>query len=245
MDLQTGIVYGPLTSRRLGRSLGVNLAPPGRKTCNYNCAYCQYGWTAFPASAAFPRPAEVIDAVDQALARDPHVDAITIAGNGEPTLHPGFAPIAEGLFHVRARRAPHAKLALLSNASTLGRLDVVYSLSRFDERCMKFDAGDATTFRLMNAAMIPLGRLIADLRAVGRLTLQSMFVRDAEQTIDNTTPRAVDAWLDAIDRIRPERVDVYTIARSPARPSLLAAPREVLEAIAARVIDAGVPARVF
>jgi wyosine [tRNA(Phe)-imidazoG37] synthetase (radical SAM superfamily) len=245
MDLQAGIVYGPLQSRRLGRSLGVNLAPPGRKTCNYNCAYCQYGWTEFPSRAAFPRPADVIDAVDAALARDPDVDAITVAGNGEPTLHPGFAPIAEGLFHVRARRAPKAKLALLSNASTLGRLDVVYSLSRFDERCMKFDAGDATTFRLMNAAMIPLARLVADLRAAGRLTLQSMFVRDAEQTIDNTTPRAVAAWLEAIDRIRPDRVDVYTIARTPARRTLLAAPRDVLESIAARVIDLGVPARVF
>ncbi len=245
MDLQCGIVYGPLESRRLGRSLGVNLTPPGRKTCNYNCAYCQYGWTQFPASASFPRPADVIDAVDAALARDPAVDSITVAGNGEPTLHPGFAPIAEGLFHVRARRAPKAKLTLLSNGSTLGRLDVVYSLSRFDERCMKFDAGDATTFRLMNAAMIPLGRLIADLRAVGRLTLQSMFVRDSEQTVDNTTPRAVDAWLDAVERIRPERVDVYTIARKPARGSLLAAPREVLETIAGRVIDLGVPARVF
>jgi wyosine [tRNA(Phe)-imidazoG37] synthetase (radical SAM superfamily) len=245
MELQAGIVYGPLESRRLGRSLGVNLTPPGRKTCNYNCAYCQYGWTEFPASAAFPRPADVVEAVDQALARDPHVDAITVAGNGEPTLHPGFAPLAEGLFHVRARRAPQAKLALLSNASTLGRLDVVYSLSRFDERCMKFDAGDATTFRLMNAAMIPLGRLVSDLRAVGKLTLQSMFVRDAERTIDNTTPRAVDAWLEAVDRIRPERVDVYTIARAPARPSLLAAPREVLDSIAARLVAIGVPARVF
>jgi wyosine [tRNA(Phe)-imidazoG37] synthetase (radical SAM superfamily) len=245
MELQRGIVYGPVESRRLGRSLGVNLAPPGRKTCNYNCAYCQYGWTQFPASAVFPRPAEVIDAVDAALALDPNVDSITVAGNGEPTLHPGFAPIAEGLFHVRARRAPKAKLTLLSNASTLGRLDVVYSLSRFDDRCMKFDAGDATTFRLMNAAMIPLARVIADLRAVGRLTLQSMFVRDAEQTVDNTTPRAVAAWLEAVDRIRPERVDVYTLARKPARSTLLTVPRDVLDQIAARVIDLGVPARVF
>ena len=146
---------------------------------------------------------------------------------------------------MRARRAPKAKLALLSNGSTLDRLDVVYSLSRFDERCMKLDAGDATTFRLMNAAMLPLARLISDLRAVGRLTLQSMFVRDAEQTIDNTTRRAVDAWLGAVDRIRPERVDLYTIARAPARSSLIAAPRDVLDAIAARVIDIGVPARVF
>jgi wyosine [tRNA(Phe)-imidazoG37] synthetase (radical SAM superfamily) len=245
MDLQCGIAYGPVQSRRMGRSLGVNLAPPGRKTCNFNCAYCQYGWTEFPANAAFPHPADVIDAVDQALTIDPGVDAITVAGNGEPTLHPGFAPIAEGLFRVRTRRAPKAKLALFSNASTLGRRDVVYSLSRFDERCLKLDAGDATTFRLMNAAMIPLAHVIADLRAVGRLTLQSMFVRDREHTVDNTTARAVAAWLEAVDRIRPERVDVYTLAHRPARDSLLAAPRDVLETIAARVIALGVPARVY
>src|SRR5436190_21439472 len=113
MDLQSGIVYGPVASRRLGRSLGVNLSPPGRKTCNFNCAYCQYGWTDFPVRGDFPSPSDVIDAVDRALAQNPDVDTITLAGNGEPTLHPAFGPIAEGLFNVRARRAPNAKLALL------------------------------------------------------------------------------------------------------------------------------------
>jgi wyosine [tRNA(Phe)-imidazoG37] synthetase (radical SAM superfamily) len=245
MNLQRGIVYGPVASRRFGRSLGVNLAPAGRKTCNYNCAYCQYGWTAFPARGEFPRPSEVIDAVDQALACDPEVDAVTLAGNGEPTLHPAFAPIAEGLYHVRRRRAPKAKLVLLSNGSTLGRLDVVYSLGRFDAPCMKLDAGDATTFRLMNAASIPLSRLIADLRHVGHLTLQSMFVNDRERTVDNTTPYAVDAWLDAVNRIRPEAVDVYTLARPPARGTLLAAPRATLDRIATRVVSLGIPARVL
>ena len=245
MDLQCGIVYGPVTSRRFGRSLGVNLALAGRKTCNYNCAYCQYGWTTFPARGEFPPPADVIDAVDRALALDPHVDAITLAGNGEPTLHPAFAPIAEGLDHMRRRRAPNAKLVLLSNGSTLGRPEVVNSLARFDARCMKLDAGDATTFRLMNASVVPLGRLIADLCAIGRLTLQSMFVRDRERTVDNTTPYAVDAWLRAVDRIHPEAVDVYTLARPPARGSLVAAPREVLDRIAARVVSLGIPARVF
>lgn len=245
MDLQCGIVYGPVASRRFGRSLGVNLAPAGRKTCNFNCVYCQYGWTEFPARGEFPRPGDVIDAVDQALRRDPDVDAVTLAGNGEPTMHPAFAPIVEGLYHVRLRRAPKAKLALLSNGSTLSRLDVVYSLARFDARCMKLDAGDATTFRLMNAAVIPFSRLIADLRAVGRLTLQSMFVRDREKTVDNTTPHAVAAWLDVVDRIRPEGVDLYTLARPPARGTLVAAPREALDRIAAGVASLGIPARVF
>lgn len=244
MDLQTGIVYGPLTSRRLGRSLGINLAPAGRKTCNYNCAYCQYGWTDFPARGAFPKPSEVIDAVDRALEQNAEVDSITVAGNGEPTLHPGFAPIAEGLYRVRNRRAPHAKLTLLSNGSTLNRLDVVYSLARFDTRCMKLDAGDATTYRLMNAGSISLARLIADLKLVGQLTLQSMFVRDADGIVDNTTPRAVQAWLDAVDRVRPERVDLYTLARTPARGTLLPVSSPDLEAIAARVGALGIKTRV-
>jgi wyosine [tRNA(Phe)-imidazoG37] synthetase (radical SAM superfamily) len=245
MDLQAGIVYGPMHSRRLGRSLGVNLAPAGRKTCNFNCAYCQYGWTDFPAKGDWPRAADVIDAVDRALAADPDVDHITVAGNGEPTLHPAFGPITEGLFHVRARRAPSAKLALLSNGSTLHRLDVVYSLPRFDLRCMKLDAGDATTFRLMNASGKALGRLISDLRSVGHLTLQSMFVTDAEGVIDNTTPGALSAWLEAVDCIRPAAVDIYSIARTTAKPSLRKVAPAVLESIATRVAALGIPARVF
>lgn len=245
MDLQAGIVYGPVRSRRLGRSLGINLAPVGRKTCNYNCAYCQYGWTDFPTKGTFPRPCDVIDEVDRALAANADVDSITVAGNGEPTLHPGFAPIVEGLFHVRNRRAPNAKLTLLSNGSTLNRLDVVYSLPRFDNRCMKLDAGDATTFRLMNAASISLGRLIADLRSIGQLTLQSMFVRDADGMVDNTTPRAVNAWLEAVDKIRPDGVDLYSLARTPARRTLLPVPPSVLEEIAGRVGGMGIKTRVF
>jgi wyosine [tRNA(Phe)-imidazoG37] synthetase (radical SAM superfamily) len=182
---------------------------------------------------------------NRALTLDANVDHVIVAGNGEPTLHPAFAPIAEGLFHVRARRAPAAKLALLSNGSTLNRLDVVYSLSKFDVRSMKLDAGDATTFRLMNASGLSLGRLIADLRSVAHLTLQSMFVQDNEGIIDNTTPFAIDAWLEAVDSVRPERVDVCTFGRSPARPSLRSVAPTVLDAIAARVATLGIPARVF
>jgi wyosine [tRNA(Phe)-imidazoG37] synthetase (radical SAM superfamily) len=223
----------------------VNLAPAGRKTCNYNCSYCQYGWTEFPEKGEWPRAVDVIEAVDRALTADPEVDHVTLAGNGEPTLHPAFAPIAEGLYHVRARRAPQAKLALLSNGSTLSRREVAYSLSRFDVRCMKLDAGDATTFRLMNASGIPLGRLISDLSYVGRLTLQSMFVQDAEGVIDNTTPRAIEAWLGVVEKVRPESVDIYTLARPTARPSLKKVPASVLESIAAQVAALGIPARVY
>ena len=245
MNLQTGIVYGPVVSRRLGRTLGVNLAPAGRKACNFECAYCRSPWTEPPARRDWPDPAAIVTAVERALETAGELDAITIAGNGEPTLHPAFVPIADGLFHARERLAPHAKLTLLSNGSTLNRLDVVYSLKHFDDRYMKLDAGDATTFRLMNGPPMPLGRLIADLRAVGRLTLQSMFVRDSDRVVDNTTPKALDAWIDAVGRVRPQGVHVYTLDRVPARGSLLKVPEPVLHEIADRVAALGIPAHVF
>ena len=182
MNLQSGLVYGPVRSRRLGTSLGVNLSPQGRKTCNFNCAYCQYGWTDFPVRGAFPSSADVIEAVDRALVENPDVDTITVAGNGEPTLHPEFARIAEGLFHARAQRAPKAKLALLSNGSTLDRIDVKYSLSRFGVRCMKLmpRRDDLPPPR---RAGHPAARLLAGLRSVGHLTRNDACNR---RVVDNT-----------------------------------------------------------
>ena len=241
MGLHAGIVYGPVNSRRFGRSLGVNLAPAGRKACNFDCTYCEYGPSQKRRRGEFPSPAQVIDAVDEALRQSSDADTIIVEGNGEPTLHPEFARIAQGLWELRHRRAPHAKLALVSNGSTLTRLDVVYSLSRFDIRCMKLDAGDATTFRLMNHSMMSLGRLIEDLRFVGDLMLQSRFVRDAARGVDNTTPQAVDAWLQAVERVRPAAVDISALTP---RGTMQPVPPAVLEDIAARVRELGVLARV-
>lgn len=245
MDLQTTVVYGPVQSRRLGRSLGVNLAPGAFKACNFNCAYCQYGWTALPSRIAWPEPASVLQAVEAALIADPHVDHITLAGNGEPTLHPGFARIVDGLLDVRARRAPSVRLAVLSNGSTLSRMDVVRALSTVDERHMKLDAGDATTLLRLNACPISLGRLISDLKGLGGIVLQSMFVHDTNGTVDNTTPGAVAAWLDAVKQIRPEAVHVYSLDRRPPMNSLRKVEGAELDAIAARVTTLGIKAEVF
>lgn len=246
MDLQTAIVYGPVMSRRFGRTLGVNVAPAGRKACNFACAYCRHARSEPPARRDWPDPADIVGAVERALETGGEIDAITLAGTGEPTLHPAFVPIAEGLFHARQRLAPAARLGLLSNGSTLNRPEVVNALGRFDVRCMKLDAGDATTFRLMNNAPISLGRLIGDLRGVGRLTLQSMFVRDADGKVDNTTPEAVHAWLDAVGRIRPDGVDICTLDPTiTGGSSLQRVSAGVLEQIASRVRAISVPVRVF
>ena len=166
MDLQSGLVYGPVRSRRLGTSLGVNLAPPGRKTCNFNCAYCQYGWTDFPVRGAFPAAADVIDAVDRgARARI-------------RTSTPSPSPATASRRCIRAsRRSPRGcsrcgRGARPTRSSrccpTVRRWTAStskYSLSRFDTRCMKLDAGDATTFRRdQRADASRSARLIADLR---------------------------------------------------------------------------------
>lgn len=245
MDLQNEFVYGPATSRRLGRSLGVNLAPPGRKACNFVCAYCPYGWADPPPRGEWPRPSAVIEAVDRALAACGEIETITVAGNGEPTLHPAFAVIADALFRVRGMRAPGARLALLTNGSTLGRADVRSSLRRFDVRYVKLDAGDVTTFRLMNGPSVGFGSLLADIGYAGGVTLHSTFVRDAAGGVDNTAPAALRAWAGAVRRIRPLAVDICTPRRVPIGSSLRTVPADVLEGIADLVRSMAIPVRVL
>jgi hypothetical protein len=187
----------------------------------------------------------VIEAVDRALQQNAEVDSITVAGNGEPTLHPGFAPIAEGLFHLRNRRAPRAKLTLLSNGSTLDRLDVVYSLPRFDVRCMKLDAGDATTYRLMNAGSISLGA--AHRRpAIGRTADAAVDVRARPARCDRQHPTARGRCVGRGGRSRAprERRSLYARASAGARHAGARA-GPVLDEIAARVEEIGIRTRVF
>jgi wyosine [tRNA(Phe)-imidazoG37] synthetase (radical SAM superfamily) len=245
MDLQNGCAYGPVVSRRLGRAIGVNLAPAGRKACNFTCAYCPYGEADTRGRSEWPKPAVVVDAVEWALTEYGSVDSIVVAGNGEPTMHPAFAPIVDGLFHLRARVAPDAKLALLTNGSTLHRPDVIGSLSRFDERRVKFDAGDATTFRLLNAPSLTLARMIRALRFISGVTVQATFVSDARRVVTNTSPHALDAWYGAIQRIAPSAVDVCTPRELPKGTSLLRVPATTLQGIAEVVRGMGIPARVF
>lgn len=252
IPLQTQIAYGPVTSRRLGRSLGVNVLPEGSKVCNFNCPYCQYGWTPGPvrerlggnARLAWPPVRVVVEAVDEALSRHA-IDRITLAGNGEPTLHPEFARIVEELRLVRANRAPGARLAILSNASTCGEPHVAAALARLDECYMKLDAGSDVMLRRMNGSPVPIRTVVDGLRRLGGVTLQSLFTRDAAGRIDNTTPDAIDRWIEAVRTVRPAAVHVYTIDRDPAWARLERVPRAELEAIAAHVEREGISALVF
>lgn len=248
IPLQAGVVYGPVRSRRLGRSLGINVLPRGTKTCNFNCCYCQYGWTP-PASrrqgtGAWPSPIALAAAVDAALARDHNVDRLTLAGNGEPTLYPMLGELVDRLNEVRAIRAPHARLAILSNSSTADDPRVGQALGRIDECYMKLDAGDDATLRAMNGSPVAFDRIVRALAGLGGIILQSMFVHDPSRRMDNTLPGRLDRWLEAVRRIRPHAVHVYSIDREPAWYQLKAVPPEELRRIARRVEAEGIPSLV-
>jgi wyosine [tRNA(Phe)-imidazoG37] synthetase (radical SAM superfamily) len=249
IPLQSDVVYGPVRSRRLGRSLGINVLPRGTKTCNFNCCYCQYGWTPPPSrrngAGAWPSPIALTAAVEAALGREPRVDRLTLAGNGEPTLYPMLGELVGRLQEVRANRAPQARLAILSNSSTAGEPRVAEALARIDECYMKLDAGDDSTLRAINGSPVSLGRIVDALAGLTGIVLQSMFVRDPGRRMDNTTAARLDRWLEAVARIRPQAVHIYSIDREPAWYQLKSVPLEELRRIARQVESVGIPAWVF
>ena len=248
------VVYGPVRSRRLGMSLGVNLLPSGMKICNMNCAYCQYGWTRGAAryrgqGVGWPTPqaveTAVSDRLQRAAANDELLDRITVAGHGEPTLHPEFEEVVERLCAARDRIAPGIPVAVLSNSTTSMYEDVRKALRAVDERYMKLDGGDPFTLRNINATRVPVDAIVEGLVALGPLTLQSMFVSDVAGRIENVGDGAVNEWLDAVERVNPVAVHLYTLGRGPALSSLRPASQRRLREIAEHVRAAGFPAYVY
>jgi wyosine [tRNA(Phe)-imidazoG37] synthetase (radical SAM superfamily) len=248
------IVYGPVRSRRLGASLGVNLLPGGMKVCNMNCAYCQYGWNRRAAhnrgdAIEWPTPLAVELAVGARLMRaagsGENLDRITVAGHGEPTLHPEFEEIVVRLCAVRDEVAPHLPLAILSNSTTADAEDVRKGLERFDERYMKLDAGDPITCARVNGRSVSLTRIVDALVTLSPITVQAMFVKDAQGVVDNTSDGVVREWLNALEYVKASRVHIYTLDRAPALASLRPVAIRRLREIAERVRAAGIPADVF
>jgi len=255
MPLHEGIVYGPVRSRRLGRSLGINLTPAHLKLCSFNCSYCQYGWSEHsrrasePSFEHWPSAPTVAKAVAAALrslaAQGDRVDRLTLAGHGEPTMHPKFKDVVAAVRKVRDELVPGVPIAVLSNASTLERADVREALADLDERYMKLDAGDTATLRSVNGSPLSIEQLVAGLKKVPDIVIQAMFVKDRTGRVDNTGDLTVINWVGALDRIRPKAVQVYTIDRTPAFPYLQAVPAARLREIVQRVRLAGFPCDVY
>jgi wyosine [tRNA(Phe)-imidazoG37] synthetase (radical SAM superfamily) len=255
LPLQSGIIYGPVHSRRLGLSLGINLLPSGYKLCSFNCLYCQYGWTYKPTLNVnqhvkdLPRPEEISDALKRSLQdmirRGTKVDCITFAGNGEPTLHPELAEIIDRTRLFRDKYVPQAKLAILSNSSTVNKEEVRDALEMLDMRVMKLDAGSEELMRHLNKPAPPLylGEIVDGLKKLKDVILQSLFVQGR---LTNTDPNSVEHWVQMVKEVQPILVQVYTLDRLPAERRLWKVNIPTLQWIASQVRwHAGVRAEVF
>ncbi len=246
------IVFGPVRSRRLGVSLGINLLPVSRKLCSFNCIYCECGWTSGVkgGSSALPSRSAVYEALRIKLSemkeQGKAPDVITYAGNGEPTLHPDFAAIIDDSVALRNEYFPQARISVLSNGSTLRRKSVREALKKVDMNVLKLDSAIPSTVKRLNQPRNAVGlakfeQYVKDFD--GRFIIQTLFVRGEcnGATVDNTTPEETDAWLEALARLRPQSVMIYTIDRdTPAGSNLKKVPVAELETIAGRVQALGI-----
>lgn len=250
------IIFGPVSSRRLGVSLGINLLPVTRKVCNFNCIYCECGWSHENkvGKVLFPSRGEVSKALAEKLSEMKESgirpDVITFAGNGEPTLHPDFPGIIDDTIQIRDKLFPGTEIAVLSNSSTITIPGIREALLKVDKNILKMDSGFDLTVRVHNQPRvnIKVAELIENLKSFnGQLIIQTLFLRGTYngKNIDNTTPEELDAWLKAVDMIRPSEVMIYTISRdTPDGSSLKKVPLHELKEIAARVRKLGIETQV-
>jgi len=250
------IIFGPVRSRRLGLSLGVNLLPLDSKYCSFNCIYCECGWTPPRPQTApeFPSREEVRTYLERRLkqlAGEQYLpDAITYAGNGEPTLHPEFEGIVDDTLALRDRFAPGAKVSVLSNASRIHIPGVFRALQKIDNNILKLDAGSERVFNLMNNPVEPVryGEIIEGLKKFnGSVIIQSMFLRGVfnGEVVDNTTDEEVDEWLRHLAEIRPKMVMIYPIARATPLNGIEKTGMDELERIASKVRRAGLNVDIY
>jgi len=252
LNLQTGIIYGPVDSRRLGRSLGLNLSPTAYKVCSFNCVYCHYGWTKHLTSDLssyikdLPTPRAVEEALERSLkSLDPPPQYITFSGNGEPTLHPDFEEIVDRVVAVRDRLGVEAKVAALSNSTGLASPAVLRGLARLDVPIMKLDAGTDEVLERINrpAADVTVDAVVDGLKELSDITMQSMFV---EGTVSNTGDEDVAAWIDRVEVVAPREIQVYSLENAPAMSTLKGVPAVKLEEIVRRVKDrTGIKAEIY
>jgi wyosine [tRNA(Phe)-imidazoG37] synthetase (radical SAM superfamily) len=255
IDLQKSFIYGPVSSRRLGKSLGINPILPGRKACSFNCLYCQYEAV---------RPVRSLYEVDPALFGDPGViekelrerlvalaaegataSYLTFAGNGEPTLHPRFPALVEKVLAARRELLPGARTAILTNGTVLVLPEVRKAVGRLDTVIVKLDAGSEEGIRRVNRPYrgFDFDAFLEAARGLPHLVVQTLFF---EGSRTNAGENDVAAWIRAVNFLRPERVQIYSLDRAPAEKGVLPLLPRRLEEIARRLLEeTGVRADVF
>lgn len=243
------IIFGPITSRRLGISLGVNLLLPTAKHCNFDCIYCECGWNATNKNGNFNTKEEVLETLEakliELIEKGQSPNYITFAGNGEPTMHPKFKEIIESTIAIRDRLIPETKIAVLTNATMIEREEVREALLRVDQAVLKLDSAIEKTVELINQPnrkrttkeSIELMKLFK-----GRAIIQTMFIRGEYkgERYDNTTPQEVEAWLEALKEIQPREVMLYSTDRDTPHSGVEKIEKEELQKIAAQVEALGI-----
>ncbi len=249
--LQSGILYGPIQSRRFGRSLGINLSPTERKLCSFDCVYCHYGATErlttdeSTFAGELPPADLVLEVVESALQSVNELEAITFSGNGEPTLHPDFAAIARGVAELVDRYRPTLRTVLLSNSTTLGRSEVRHALDHIDVPVFKLDAGTSEAFKAINrpARGVRFDTIVDELTLLEDCSLQTLLI---DGTPSNTSQEELDAYFRLVGWIAPNEVQLYSTDRPVAKSSVGRVPPKRLREIAQEGMErTGVPFRVY
>lgn len=237
LPLQVDILYGPVNSRRLGRSLGINLMPGAYKLCSFNCVYCHYGWTKKHAldvsqcAQDLPPFHQVVERIQIAARSALDFDYLTFSGNGEPTLYPQFAELVDEVIRIRNAYRPEAKIALLSNATGLVRPEVRASIPKIDFALFKLDAGTEETFRAINRPTqgVSLAQIVDHLSSLEGINIQTMLV---DGSPSNVAGRDLQAYFQLLTRIQPKEVHIYSIDRPVPHAQLMLVPPRRLEEIA-------------
>lgn len=238
-------IFGPIHSRRLGTSLGVNLSPNDGKVCSFDCLYCEAGFNAQgPGTTGFPSrqqvAAQLRAKLEQMRADHAPLDVITFSGNGEPTLHPDFPAIIDDVIALRNELYPEAQISVLTNSTRLHRPEVVNALRKVDNNILKLDSAVDETMRRLDRPTSPdftVSNVVDRLRQfAGQGIIQTMLLRG--DGIDNTTPAEVNALIDAYSRIRPRSIMLYSIDRKTPDELLRRVEKPELQTIADRIHEA-------
>ena len=245
-------IFGPVHSRRLGVSLGINLMPADGKVCTFDCIYCECGFNAdHRPTLKRPTREEVSTALEAKLRRmkDEGVlpDVLTFAGNGEPTAHPDFLNIIKDTITLRNRYCPAAKVSVLSNATLIMRPQVFEALMLVDNNILKLDTVNTEYIRIVNrpAGHYDVRELIEKMKEFrGHCIVQTMFMHGTSngQDVGNLTDKYIDPWLKAVKEISPQQVMIYTIDRETPDHDLTKATHEELDSIVARIEAMGIKA---
>lgn len=246
-------IFGPVHSRRLGISLGINLIPADGKICTFDCIYCECGFNKdHRTKTPHPTREHVAEALEAKLKEmqqeNIHPDVLTFAGNGEPTSHPHFDEIIDDTIRLRNKYCPQAKISVLSNSTFIHRPKIHEALSKVDNNILKLDTINAEYINKVDRPTQPsydVNRIIADIKSFnGQAIIQTMFMKGTTEggyDVDNTTEAFVAPWLETIKEIAPREVMIYTIDRETPDLHLQKATHEELDAIRDRVIALGIP----